>query len=155
MLDVQRRPNVDPRLQQLLDVLPPLGMARARRIGVGVFVDQQEVGFAGQRRVEVELGARAAFVIELLPRQDFQLAQQRLGLAPPVRFDDPDNDVEAFRLAAPGLAQHVERLADAWRHAEEDLEPSPACPADLVKEGLRVRSARLVLGHLAGRWLTG
>ncbi len=55
VLDVERGPDVDAGAEQLLHVLPALGMARARRVGVGVFVEQQQARPAAQRRVEVEL----------------------------------------------------------------------------------------------------
>ena len=55
VLDVQRRVDRDAGVQQLEDVLPPLGVARARGIGVRQLIDQDHGGAAGQRRIEVEL----------------------------------------------------------------------------------------------------
>src|SRR5215475_9954902 len=58
MLYVDRRPDADPRFEQLLDVLPSLGMAHGRlaacEIGVGKLIDEQNVGMALERGVEVE-----------------------------------------------------------------------------------------------------
>ena len=41
MLDVQRGPHIDAGRQQLLDVLPALGVAAARDVGVGVLIDAE------------------------------------------------------------------------------------------------------------------
>ena len=46
MLDIQGGPHIDAGAEQLLDVLPPLGGARTRGVGMGVFVHQQELGLA-------------------------------------------------------------------------------------------------------------
>ena len=54
MLDVERAEHVDPGLAQLLDVLPTLGMAATRRIGVREFVDQRDRGVPREHRVEIE-----------------------------------------------------------------------------------------------------
>ena len=55
MLDVERGPDVDAGRQQLVDILPALGMAAAGNVGVGVFIDQQQFRPARQRGVEIEL----------------------------------------------------------------------------------------------------
>ncbi len=44
VLDVERGDDVDPRLEQLLDVLPPLLVTSARAFVVGVLVDEHDVG---------------------------------------------------------------------------------------------------------------
>ena len=50
VLDVERGPDVDARVEQLLDVLPALGMAALRRVGVGEFVDDDQLGPAARAR---------------------------------------------------------------------------------------------------------
>ena len=52
MLHVDRGPDVDARVEQLLDVLPAFGMPALGRVGVGEFVDDDELGPALQRAVE-------------------------------------------------------------------------------------------------------
>ena len=54
MLDIDRRRNVDARIQQFLDILPALGMAASRSVAVSKLVDQYQVGIARQRRVNVK-----------------------------------------------------------------------------------------------------
>ena len=59
VLDVDRRPDVDAGVEQLLDVLPALRVPRCRlaagEIGVGELVHQENGGVPGERGVEVEL----------------------------------------------------------------------------------------------------
>ncbi len=47
VLDVERRDHVDAGVEQLLDVLPALLVARSGRVGVGVLVDEHDCGPAG------------------------------------------------------------------------------------------------------------
>jgi hypothetical protein len=54
MLDVERRPDIDAGGEQLLDVLPALGMTAVRSVGVSELVDDDELGLARQRRIEIE-----------------------------------------------------------------------------------------------------
>ena len=93
MLDIECRPDVDARGQQLLDILPALGMAAAGNVGVGIFVDQQQSRAARERRVEVELLHDLIAVDDRLAREDLEAFDQRLRLAPPVRLDQTGHDV--------------------------------------------------------------
>jgi len=126
VLDVHRRPHVDAGVQQLLDVLPPLGVARALHVGVRQLVDQHQLRLAGQSRVEVELLQDAVAVAHLLQLELRQARQQRLGLGAAMGLDDADDDVDALLLLDARGRQHGEGLADARRRAEEQLELAPA-----------------------------
>ena len=55
VLDVERRDDVDAGVEQLLDVLPALLVARPRGVGVRVLVDQHHLGPSGQDGVDVHL----------------------------------------------------------------------------------------------------
>ena len=55
VLDVERRPDVDPRFQEFLHVLPALRMAAALGVGVGQFINEDQIGLSGERRIKVEL----------------------------------------------------------------------------------------------------
>ena len=55
VLDVERGPHVDAGGEQLLDVLPALGVAAAGDVAVGELVDEQQPRLARQRLVDVEL----------------------------------------------------------------------------------------------------
>ena len=55
VLHVDRGVHIDARTQELLDILVALGVAAARRVGVGELVHKREPGRPGERSVEVEL----------------------------------------------------------------------------------------------------
>ena len=103
VLDVDGGVDVDAGGEQLLDVLPALGVARAGDVGVGQLVDQQQGRVAGERRVEVELLERRAPVLELPAGQDCSSpSSRRAGLRPAVGLHDADHDVEAVRALRRG-----------------------------------------------------
>ncbi len=163
MLDVQRGPDVDPGIENLLHVLPPLRMARTGRVGVGVFVDQQQVRPARYGRVDVELQQGPFAVGDGPAGHDFQPAQQAHRLLAAVGLDHADDDVLALGLSSPSGAQHLIGLADAWRHAQKDLQPPTLArggrglirrenrrrhPPSVVKRPKRASNARLVSSTL-------
>ena len=78
MLDIERRPNVDAGVEQFLDILPAFGVTAIRRIGVGEFVDDDELGFARQGGVDVEFLDDPAPIIDLAARQDFEALRSEL-----------------------------------------------------------------------------
>ena len=82
-----------PACEQFVDVLPALRMPAARHIGVGVFVDQQQVRAARQRGVEIELLHHLVAIGERLARQDFEALGELLGFAAAVRLDQADDDI--------------------------------------------------------------
>ena len=65
VLDVERGDHLDAGVEQLLDVLPPLLVARARGVGVGVLVDEHDFGPAGEDRVDVQFVQHGVAVVEL------------------------------------------------------------------------------------------
>ena len=64
VLDVQRRDHGDPGVEERLDVLPALLVARARDVRVGELVDERDLGPAGDDRVDVHLLERRAAVLD-------------------------------------------------------------------------------------------
>ena len=98
MLDVERGPDVDAGLEQLLHVLPALGMAALRRIGVGEFVHDNQPGLARQRGVEIEFLDRTAAIFDMAARQRLEPFQQGRGLGAAMRLDKANNDVDALGL---------------------------------------------------------
>ena len=103
VLHVDGRVDVDAGTQQLVDVLPALGMPRAGGVGVGELVDQDEVGLAPERGVEVELREPGAAVIDRLARKHLQPFEQRGGLRASMGLDHPDHYVDACASSEPGL----------------------------------------------------
>ena len=122
VLDVHGGDDVDPRLEQLLDVLPSLLVPRARDVRVCQLIDQRDLGRSGQDRVDVHLLESRAPVLDRPPGGDLQVAQALAGLGTAVGLDEPDHDIGTALPTTQALAQHREGLADAGRVAEVDAE---------------------------------
>ena len=124
VLDVDRRDDVDAGVEQLLDVLPALLVARARGRWCGR--TRRRAPTSGRRRrmastsISVERRCRGA-----RPSArgiDLEVADLLGGARPAVGLDDADDDVGAALAAAAALVEHGERLADAGRGAEVDAQ---------------------------------
>jgi hypothetical protein len=96
VLDVERRPDVDAGGDELVDVLPALGVARSRDVRVRELVDEDQCGLARQGGVEIEPCSPLA-LIDCEP--GFEALQQRRGVGAAVRLDDSGDDVRAPLLA--------------------------------------------------------
>ena len=73
VLDVERRVDVDPGVEQLLDVLPALRVPRACGVRVRELVDQEQARLAREGGVEVELlERRCRGSVHLLARQPLE-----------------------------------------------------------------------------------
>ena len=126
MLNVDRRPDVDSRLEQLLDVLPALGVTRPRialdEIRVGEFVDEQRCGSALQRGVQIELAPREAAILHVEERQALEPLEKALGLGSAVRLHVAHHDIDAVRPRGARGLQHRVGLSHARGCPEEDLQ---------------------------------
>ncbi len=122
MLDVDGGDDVDARLEQLFDVLPTLGVARAGHVGVRELVHERDRGAAGEDRVDVHLGEGGVPVLQLAPLDEFEAVQHDLGARTVVVLDEADDAVGAPLDPAVRLGEHRVRLADARRRAEVDAE---------------------------------
>ncbi len=139
MLDVERRVDVDPGGDQLLDVEVALGMAAARCIGVREFVDEHQCRPARQHRVDVHLVELAPPVLDAPARNDLEAGDQRLGLLAAMRLDDADDDVDAFRQPRPRRLQHLVGLADPRCGTEKYLEAAAILLRSGLQQGFRRR----------------
>ncbi len=143
VLDVDRGQHVDARVEQLLDVLPALGVAGAGRVGVRQLVHHRDLGPPGQQGVDVEF-RRLGAVVGGPAGQLLQAVEQGGGPVPPVGLHQADHDVGAPVAAPVGLAEHGEGLAHTGRRAQVD----PQLPAlALAVHGFSV----LVPGRPRGR----
>ena len=122
MLDVEGRDDVDPRVQELLDVLPALLVAGAGDVGVGQLVHQGDLGVPLQQPVEVHLLEDLAPVFDAGPREDLEVTDLRPGIGPVIGLDVADDDVLAPRVGAPPLVEHGVGLADARGRSQVDPE---------------------------------
>ena len=124
VLDVDRGDHVDAGSEQLLDVLPPLGVARPRHVGVGQLVDKSEGGASCEHRVEVHLGEGGAAVGHRAARHHLEPLDLLGGVRPAVGLHEPDHHVGAALEAAVTLAEHRVGLAHARCRTEVDPEPA-------------------------------
>ena len=154
MLDVEGGVDVDAGGQQFLDVLPALGVARARRVGVGVFVEQQQGGTATQRCVEVELHQLAAAILDRNPRQDLETLQQRLCLLAAVGLDDTHDHIDPLEQPPLTGGQHFVGLPHPRRHAEVDLQPAASLTLGFLQKRVGVGTGGFRWGHALG-WAIG
>ena len=122
VLDVDRRVDVDPRVQQLHDVLPALGVTTAGSVGVRQLVDEDDGRATGEGGVEVQLPQCGAAILDRPGRQNFETLEQRFRLGASVRLHDADEQVQARRPLLTRRLQHRVRLAHAGSGAEEHLQ---------------------------------
>ena len=148
VLDVDGRPHLDARIEQLLDVEVALRVARARRIGVGELVDDRDRGAALEQGVEIHLGQRLAAIGDRVARDHLESLEQLLGIGAPVRLDDADHHLAAFGTARLCGLEHRVGLADAGRRADEQAEAAALCARGGLDQRVGRRAA-VVIGLAA------
>ena len=152
VLDVDGGEDVDPRLQQLLHILPALGVTGAGHIGVGQLVHQHHRRVTGQHAVQVKLG-QTMTAIEVVGEQlHFESGQQRRRLAAAMGLHQSHQHIQPLGPQPLGLLQHGVGLAHPRTGAEEDLQL--ASLSRLGQQRIRIRAARFIHTHgyfLAGR----
>ncbi len=122
VLDVHRGHDVDAGPQQLLHVLPALGVARAGHVGVRELVHERDRGPAGEERVHVHLGEGGCAVRQGLALHLFEAVEHDLRARPPVVLDEADDAVCAPLHPAMALGEHRVGLAHTGCRAEIDPE---------------------------------
>ena len=120
MLDIDRGGDIDPRRQQFLYILPPLGVSAARRIAMRQFIDQNQPRMPFDRGVDVELVQRMALMIDPMARQYAQRFQQQRRFATTMGFRHTDDDIHPLRLSPRRILQHAIGLTHAWRSTQID-----------------------------------
>ena len=100
MLNVERRIDVDPSGEQLLDIHVALGMPALRCVRMRKLIDQNEPRPPGENCVEVHFGEAMAPISDTPARKDFEPLKKRLRLLAAMRLDDADDDINAFGLFA-------------------------------------------------------
>ncbi len=136
MLDVERRIDVDPGVEQFLDILIAFRVPAARSIRVRKLVDQDQLRPPFEDRVDIHLAKAVSLVIDLATRNDFLPFDKRSGFPATMRFDHTDHDVDPGLALLPAAGQHLPRLAHAGCGAEEDLETAAAFLRRLTQKGL-------------------
>ena len=147
MLDVHGGDHVDARLQELVDVLPPLLVDAIP----GTLV-------CASSSISATSGARAMIASTSIssnvdprystarPRHDLQVADRSCGQGPSVRLHEPDHDVGAALTAPMALAQHREGLADAGRVADVDAELAALHACEASRSSARLSSRTFTRG---------
>src|SRR5438876_10458217 len=99
MLDIHRGVDFYTSVEQLCDILPAFRMPRARGIGVGQFVHQEQGWATCQGGIEVKFVEGGAMVYDWAPGQCFEPCEQRGGLRPAVRIHPAYYDVDTLSAA--------------------------------------------------------
>ena len=131
VLHVDGGVHVDPGGEHVVDVLVALAVLDARRVRVRELVDQAQLGLAREQPREVELLERDVAVRHAPAAESRQALGLRLGLLARVRLEVADHDVAPRLILRSQLLQRAIRLADAGRHAEEDLVMADHAPSRL------------------------
>jgi len=98
---------------------------------------------------------RDASILDVLSRDDFNVAELRFGLFPLVRFDEADHDVDVAPLEIVRLVDHAIRLADARRRADVQLQLAAFLSFDQFQKITTCRLRPRRLAPLRTRWLWG
>ena len=153
VLQVEVGDDVDAGFEQVLDVLPPLGVRGPGHVGVGQLVDQDERGLALDQPLRVHLLEGLAAVLDATSGKDLEVADLGVGLWPAMLLDPADHDVGAAFLATPPLVEHGVGLAHARRGSEVEAEGASthACTLTPGWRGSAPFSAALTPGT-ASRW---
>ena len=150
VLYVERRPDADPRSQQLFDVLPSLCVPRLGLapgdIRVCELIDQHDGGTPRKGGVQVELLPHDVAIHHLEIRQLFESLQQAFGFVASVRFDISRHDIDPRRACRTSGFKHGIGLADPGRGAEIYLQ----APANIRRLSPLERAQYLI--GIAPRW---
>ena len=84
VLDVDGGDDVDPGVEQLVDVLPAFLVARSRDVGVREFVDEGDLGSTGQDGIDVHVVKNGALVLAAAARHDLEASEESLRVRPSV-----------------------------------------------------------------------
>lgn len=136
MLHVERAIHFDAGIQQLGDILPAALVPASGQIAVCQFVDQDHRRLSRQCSVQIELGEVASAIVHLPARQYFQPFQRRRSLGAAMRLHQADHHIHALPLQFAGGGEHGERLADAGRGAEENLQSAMALVLHAVEQSV-------------------
>ena len=126
VLEVQCGDDIDARIEQDLDILPPLLVKASRRVGVGELVDQHHLRCSLEDGLKVHLFEGLAPVGEVCARQDVEVGDLLGRVLATVGLDIADHHVRTPLLTADALGQHLVGLAHAGSSPEVDPKPPSA-----------------------------
>src|SRR5205814_6462319 len=85
-------------------------------------VHERDLWFAREDRIDVHLAEGRAAVLDLPPRDAFEVADLRSRVLAAVRLDEPDDDVRAARTPPTAFVEHRVGLAYARGGSKVDAE---------------------------------
>ena len=118
-------------IEQLLDVLPAVRVARPRGVRVRELIDHRHVGTTGQQRIDVHL-LRSGPAVSPPSGEDLQSAGLRGDFLTAVGLHEAEHHVGPAGTPAPSLVEHRVRLADARRVPDVDPQPTALHAARLA-----------------------
>jgi len=124
VLDVHGGDDVDPGVEDLLDVLPAFDVAAAGHVGVGQLVDQCHGRSADDDGVGVQLLEGGPPVGDAFRRDLLKVPQLGLGDCAVVGVGIADNDISSFGNKVLAYTQHGVGLAHTWGRSEDDTKLS-------------------------------
>src|ERR1035441_8949714 len=122
VLHVHGGEDADSGVEQLVHILPALGVLAAGDVAVGELVDHRHGGLAAQHGLGIHLLELGAGVGNDAARHDLQALCFGNGLTAPVRFEVADGDVDSLGAEGLGLIEHAIGFADPRGIAEIDLD---------------------------------
>ena len=138
VLDVERRVHVDPGVEQLVDVLPALGVPGAGRVRVGELVDEESAGCRASAASRSNSSSVVPAVLDGIARENLEPLDRAPSVSarPCVSTTPTTTSTPCAPLRARGL-QHRVGLAHAGRGAEEDLQLPAAARSSSSRDALR------------------
>src|SRR5215468_9776532 len=114
--------HVDPRREQVLDVLPPRGVTRAGRVAACKIIHQRDLRAAGQDGAEVYPLNRGAPACHRGRGNNLKTSQQGLGARSAARFDTGCHHIGAVLGAPVAFAEQGAGCAGTQRATQVDAQ---------------------------------
>jgi hypothetical protein len=141
--------HVDSRLEQVLDVLPPVGVAQAGRVAVGEIIDQRHLRPAREDRVEVHLRESRAPVRDPDRGDDLKSAKEICRVRPAVRLRTGHHNVGAVLRAPVALAEQC--AGRDGPRCEAQVDPQTPAGGRFLVCGVSVHQAQLPAHQMRGQ----
>jgi len=112
-------------------------------VGVSELIDHTELRAALQDGFDIHFFQHDPSVFDLLSWHDFEIADLRVGVSAPVRFNEADDNIHALAPEGVCVFEHRVGLADAWGGTDVDAESRTLIGLELREHLLAGRSTPL------------
>ena len=154
MLDIQRCIDIDPCIEEFLDILVTFRVAGTRGIGVGQFIDKHELRVGREDCIEVHFRKAHIPVFHHLPGDDGKPFCKRFCLGPAMGLNVPDPYVNAFTLPEVGCLEHLVGFSHTRDVSQENFQFAPVLLPLLVlhtgEEDIGIRTIFRIDDHGCG-----